>query len=162
VTTRLVALGLLLAALAVYLAAARPLRQQERQASAEHRRLREERRAQQSKLAALERRESRYRSLASAARAWGRADAVREARLAVVRTLDRAALHDVRLGVSAADRPAALASVQLTAHGQFEDVVRTSGELVRPGSGFVLDSVRLSPRQEDVMLSVEAWVPGTR
>jgi hypothetical protein len=162
VTTRLAALALLLAALAVYLAVARPLRQQERRTSEEHRRLRDERRVQQSKLAALERREARHRSLAAAARAWGQADAVREARLAVVRTLDQAALHDVRLGVSAATRPAALASVKLSAQGEFEDVVRTSGELVRPGSGFVLDSVRLSPREQGVILSVEAWVPGTR
>jgi len=162
VRARLAALALLLVAVVVYAAVARPLRQQQSLAADEYRRLRDERRTQQSRLAALERRESRDQSLAAAADAWSRRDVVREARLAVLRTLDQASLRDVRLGVSRTNTPAALASVKLTAQGDFGDVVHTSGQLVRPGSGFVLESVRMSPRAEGVNLSLEVVVPGAR
>ena len=156
---RLGALALLLAAIALYAAVARPLRQQAGQTGEEYRRLRDERRTQQSRVAALQRRESRQQALAAASAQWSREDAVRGARAAVVRSLDDASLRDVRLGVARPGETQLVALINLSAQGEFDDVVRVSGHIVRPGSGLVLERVQMKPKLEGVDLRVEAVVP---
>jgi hypothetical protein len=159
VNLRAGALVLLLAAIALYAALGRPLRQQAGRTGDEYRRLRDERRTQQSRMAVLQRRESRQQALAAASGQWSREDAVRGARAAVVRSLDEASLRDVRLGVGRPDVTQLLASIRLSAEGDFGDVVRASGHMVRPGSGLVLQRVQMKPNAESVTLRVDAVVP---
>jgi hypothetical protein len=160
VSLRVPALALLVAAIVLYAAVARPLRQQAWAAGDEYRRLRDERRVQQARVALLQRRESRQQSLAAAAANWSRQDVLRAARLAVVRSLDDGSLKDVRLGVDRTMTAQVLAAVKLSAEGDFDDVVRASGHLVRPGSGLVLAHVQMTPLAERVNLRLEAVVPG--
>jgi hypothetical protein len=47
-------------------------------------------------------------------------------------------------------------NVRLTGEGSFEDVVRFAGEIVRPGSGLLLQQVELANQDERVGLSLEA------
>jgi hypothetical protein len=162
VSLRLAALALMAAAVLLYAAAALPLRAQVGTAAEEYRRLQDEQRTQQARLAGLERRESRQRALATAASSSSRQDVLRAARLAMVRSLDHTSLKEVRLALGESGTRSAVAVVQLSAQGTFDDVVRASGDVIRPGSGLVLASVRMRPHREAVDLSLDALVLGAR
>jgi hypothetical protein len=47
------------------------------------------------------------------------------------------------------------ASLQLSAEGEFAEIVRLSGRIVRPGSGITLDRVTLNPTAAGASLAVE-------
>ncbi|HEY7410158.1 MAG TPA: hypothetical protein VII13_05425 [Vicinamibacteria bacterium] len=151
----LAGLGLFLLALAVHFALARPWRRSAVAAGAEEGRLRDERREVAHKRAALEKREAvRLRAAVPiAAREPG--ELVRAVRRSLVESLEGAGARGVRLGVRPG-RHAAAAAVSLAAEADFEEVMRLSGHLVRPGSGLVLERVRFSPRPGGVGLDVEA------
>lgn len=148
-------LGLL--ALLLYVAVARPLESRALAAGEEYRRARDQRRDARARVAELERRAAaRARAaaiLAAARNAPG--GGVREVRRGVVDIVTRAGVSSVRLGVRPG-RPPVSASVSLSAEGPFADVVRLTGELARPGSGLVLDRVRLVSRPPRIGLDVDA------
>jgi hypothetical protein len=161
VRSDLLAGGMAAAALALYAAVALPQQRAARAADAEYRALREEQLEAQSRLSGLERRQARARLLTmAAARAGTGPEAVRQARLSLIRSLQDASLSEVRLSVSANKQWAAL--LRLSAKGDFEDVVRASGQVVRPGSGLLLERVQMRPKQQEdgLDLALEAALPG--
>jgi hypothetical protein len=149
---------LVLAAALVYWLGTRPLEEKAMVAADQYRRAREERHAQQARLAPLERGEAavRHASASFSSLSTGPGADLRGVRRAVVTTLRGAKLSGVRLAVRPG-RPPVAASVHLVASGTFHDVVELSGQLVRPGSGFILDQVRLSPRSSAVDLELDAF-----
>ena len=149
---------LFLAALLVYLVGARPLQEKALLAADEYRRARDERRAQQTRLLPLERREAALRQAAASFSSLSNGPTAdpRGVRRAVVASLDGARVSGVHLAVRPGRAPVA-ASVHLVASGTFHDVVLLSGHLVRPGSGLILDRLRLAPRPPLVDLDLEAF-----
>jgi len=158
VRARLIAGLVLLAALAVYVTVALPFRQRTAAAGDEFRRIREERRQARSRLAHLERGEALRRRteevFAGARTAAG--GPVGVVRRSVVRSLEGVPVSGVRLGVRPGSRPPRMATVDLRAEGDFDDVLRLSGHLVRPGSGLVLERVIFTPRSASVTLILAA------
>lgn len=129
----------------LYAALTVPLHRQVAVATDAYRRARDERRAVQARLGQAQRRESALRRAAPvrAAGSGAPADAVGATRHGIVTSLEGTGLSGVRLSVRPGTPPAA-AEVQLSLEGPFRDVVRLSGELVRPGSGVVLERFRLN------------------
>lgn len=82
------------------------------------------------------------------------ADPVNRLRLFVVDALKGRALSDVRLGVSAG-RPPVAATVRLSATGAFGELMRLCSRLVGPGSGIVLERVRLGGHDSGLALELE-------
>jgi hypothetical protein len=155
-TLRLVGGGLALLAALVHFVVARPLRSEAFSLGEKYAQAREERRAARARAEALERRAAALeRAAATIAAARSTPAGVREVRRGVVDIVTRAGVSSVRLGVRPGRSPAS-ASVALSAEGPFADVVRLTGELARPGSGLVLERVRLSARPPRVALDVEA------
>jgi hypothetical protein len=145
VRLRVAAAVLLALAAIVYAAGTVPLQRKAAAAADAYRRARDERRVAHARLGQAQRRESALRR-ASPVRAAGDgapADPVGATRHGIVASLEGAGLSGVRLAVRPGTPPAA-AEVQLSLEGPFRDVVRLSGELVRPGSGFVLERFRLN------------------
>ncbi len=95
-------------------------------------------------------------SAAVAAAASGPGDPVVRLRRSVVGSLDGAAVSAVRLAVTAGRSPVG-ARLQLSAEGRFAEILRLAGHLVRPGTGLVLENVRLRPSPAGLALDLSAF-----
>ncbi|PYQ20319.1 MAG: hypothetical protein DMF81_18990 [Acidobacteria bacterium] len=156
-TIRWAAIVLLMLAGVLYLGAAMPLQTQAGAASEQYRQARDQLRDARRRLATLERRNA-TRARAQAALGAARSahgGGLREVRRGVVELVTRAHVSAVRLGVRPGAPPAS-AAVGLSAEGSFADVIQLAGELARPGSGLVLDRVRVTSRPPRVALDVDA------
>jgi hypothetical protein len=151
-----VALVLLAATAAVYAGLALPLQRKAAAAADAYRGARDERRAAYARLGEIRRRESALRRAApsgSAGAALSR-DPVGQTRQGIVASLEGTALSAVRLAVRPGSPPAA-AQVSVSAEGPFAEVMRLTGELVRPGSGVVIERFQLSGRDSRVAMRLE-------
>ena len=152
---RVVALALLLATAAVYAGLTLPLQRKAAAAAEAYHLARNERREARARLAEVHRRESALRRAAPApGGAAVPGDPVGQTRHGIVASLEGAGLSGVRLAVRPASPPAA-ALIRLGAEGAFADVVRLTGELVRPGTGVVLERYQLSGKESRVAVHVE-------
>jgi hypothetical protein len=150
-----VALTLLLATAAVYAGLTLPLQRKAAAAADAYRRARDERREARARLDEAQRRESALRRAAPAAGAAAvPRDPVGQTRHGIVASLEGAGLSGVRLAVRPASPPAA-ALIRLGAEGDFADVVRLTGELVRPGTGVVLERFQLNGQDSRVAVRLE-------
>ena len=152
-----VAAALLLAGTAVvYAALTVPFEKKAAAAADAYRRARDERRAAYARLGQVQRRESALRRASPVrdAAAMAAADPVGATRHGIVASLEGTGLSGVRLAVRPGTPPVA-ARVQLTVEGPFRDVVRLAGDVVRPGSGVVLERVDLSGRDARVAMSLQ-------
>jgi hypothetical protein len=156
VKARVVAALLALLAIAVHVGLTVRYRAQAAAAADEYRKVRDERRQVGARLALKLRLEDAQRRAGRLPAAEGGITPARAARLQVVRTLEGSGVSRVRLGVSPAVRIPQSVNVRLTGEGSFEDVVRFAGEIVRPGSGLLLQQVELANQDERVGLSLEA------
>ena len=151
------AAALLLVVTAIVYAALTVTFQRKAAATADaYRRARDERHAAYARLGQVQRRESALRR-AAPARADGAAapaDPVGATRRGIVASLEATGLSGVRLAVRPGTPPAA-AEVRLAVEGPFRDVVRLAGELVRPGSGVVLERFRLTGRDARVAMTLQ-------
>ena len=152
---RAVALALLLATAAVYAGLTLPLQRKAAAAAEAYRLARNERRDARARLDEAQRRESALRRAAPAPGGVAvPGDPVGQTRHGIVASLEGAGLSGVRLAVRPASPPAA-ALIRLGAEGAFADVVRLTGELVRPGTGVVLERYELSGQDSRVAVRVE-------
>jgi hypothetical protein len=149
-----VALALLLATAAVYAGLTLPLQRKAAAAADAYRGARDQRREARARLDEVQRRESALRRAAPAAAASFPRDPVGHTRHGIVTSLEGAGLSGVRLAVRPASPPAA-ALIRLGAEGAFADVVRLTGELVRPGTGVVLQRFQLSGQDSRVAVRLE-------
>jgi hypothetical protein len=152
---RLAAALLLVATAIVYAALTVPLQKRAAATADAYRRARDERRAAYVRLREAQRRDSALRraSPARGAAATAPADPVGATRHGIVASLEGTGLSGVRLAVRPGTPPAA-AAVHLSVEGPFRDVVGLAGELVRPGTGVVLENFRLSGRDARVAMSL--------
>jgi len=155
-TARRAALLSLAATAAIYAGLTLPLQRKAAAAADAYGRAREERREARSRLGEVQRRES---ALRRSAPAGGEApatkgDPVGRTRHGIVSALEGAGLSGVRLAVRPGSPPAA-ALVRLAAEGHFADVVRLTAELVRPGTGLVLERYQLTEADSRVAVRVE-------
>lgn len=155
---RLLALALLAAAAAIHVLVTLPAQRQAAADGAEYRRVREQRRLVQARLARLERAEQLRRQAAAVFAAPAPEETVRLARRSLIASLDGLPLSNVRISVRPG-RDDVAAVVTLTAEGGFDEVVQFSGHVVRPGSGLVLQTVAFTTRQRVVSLTVDAVGP---
>jgi hypothetical protein len=149
------AAALLLGAAATYAGLTLPLQARAAAAADAYRRARDERRDARARLDEAQRRASALRRAAPAAggAAFPR-DPVGQARRGIVASLEGAGLSGVRLAVRPANPPAA-ALIRLGAEGAFADVVRLTGEMVRPGAGVILERYQLSSQGSRVAVHLE-------
>jgi hypothetical protein len=152
----MMALLLLLATVAVYVGLTLPLQKKAAAAADAYRRARDERRGARALLEEARRRESALRRAAPAAGEPSSSprDPVGQTRQGIVASLEGAGLSGVRLAVKPAPPPAA-ALIRLGADGAFADVVRVTDELVRPGTGVVLEKFQLNGQDSRVALRLE-------
>jgi len=153
---RAVAALLLAVTAIVYAGVTVPLQSKAAAAADAYRRARDERRAAYVRLNDMRRRESALRRAAPApgeAAALSR-DAVGQTRHGIVASLAGTGLSGIRLAVRPGSPPAA-AQVRLSAEGPFAEVVRLAGELVRPGTGVVLERFQLTGRDSRVAMHLE-------
>ena len=147
---------MLMLAAVVHLGLTRPLERRTSSTLLELKRLDAERRQVASRMASLSRREALDRRLASAysPAVLGSMGTLTAVRLSVVDSLGAADVTGVRLSV----RPGSARTprVSLLAQGGFEQVVRLSAQLVRPGTGLVLEQAVFSSRASLVDLSLQA------
>ena len=148
--------GLLVLAGVVHWGLTVPLERRTASSLLELKQLDGERRLAASRMASLERREALERRLAAAfsPAVVGSMGTLRAVRLSVVDSLDDADVSGVRLSVRAGGPRGTKVSV--TAQGDFDDVVRLSAHLVRPGTGLVLEGAAFNPRSPLVDLSLQA------
>jgi len=154
VTARVAAALLLALTAVVYAALTVPFQKKAAAAADAYRQARDERHAAQARLGQLQRRQSALRRASpvrDAARAG--ADPVGATRHGIVASLEGTGLSGVRMSVRPGKPPVA-ASVQLSVEGPFRDVVRLAGEVVRPGTGVVLERVDLIGHDSRVALSL--------
>ncbi len=156
---RLLALALLAAAAAVHVLVTVPLQRQAAIDGDEYRRIRDQRRQVQARVARLERAESLRRQAATVFGASGADDVVRLVRRSLIGSLEGVPVSKVRMSVRPGGREHVAASVTLNAEGDFEDVVRLSGHVARAGSGLVLQTVSFAQRRPGVGLVLEAVGP---
>jgi hypothetical protein len=156
---RLLALALLAAAAALHVLVTVPSQRRAAVDGDAYRRLRDERRQAQSRLARLERAESLRQQAAGVFNAAGADDVVRLVRRSLIGSLDGAAVSKVHMSVRPGGGEHVAAAVTLNAHGEFEDVVRLSGHVARAGSGLVLQTVTFAQRRPGVGLTMEAVGP---
>lgn len=162
-SARPLAVFLLLVAASIYGGVAVPIRRSAIAVRDSDRRLRDERREAQSRLTALQHQRGAYeRAVAalSAASAHG-GDPSRALRASVVESLGGTSLSGVRLVVQPG-RPPVGAHVRLSAEGAFPEVVRLCGHVVRPGTGVILERVRLRPSPTGILLELEGQNLGVR
>lgn len=159
---RLLALALLAAAAALHVLVTVPLQRQAAVDGDEYRRIRDQRRQLQSRVARLERAESLRRQAATVFGTSTAEDVVRLVRRSLIGSLEGVPVSKVRMSVRPGGREQVATSVTLNAEGDFEDVVRLSGHVVRAGSGLVLQSVIFAQRRPGVGLVVEAASPAGR
>lgn len=152
--------GLAMLGLAWFLHAgiAAPARAAAAAAADEQRRLRSERREVQQGLGRVQHEQA---ARAAAARAIGAAAVPegREApllRRALLASLQELPLGAVRLSVRPGRSPVG-ASASLSAEGALDDVLRLSGELVKPGHGLVLSRARFAPAPDGVALELDLF-----
>jgi hypothetical protein len=151
-----VALALLAATAAVYAGLTLPLQRKAAAAADAYRGARDQRREARARLHEAQRRESALRRAAppaGAAASFPR-DPVGQTRHGIVTSLEGAGLSGVRLAVRPA-RPPAAALIRLGGEGAFADVVRLTGELVRPGTGVVLEKLQLTGQDSRVAVRLE-------
>jgi hypothetical protein len=156
-TARILAAFLLVAALLVYVVVALPMRRAADASGDEYRRARDARRASVARLAQAERREAARKAalvLVTPPQAGGEKEAMGALRRSVIASLGEARVSNVRLNITPG-RPPVRATLQISAEGDFQEVVRLSGRIVRPGSGLTLDRVRLDPTATGVTLQLE-------
>ena len=156
--SRALALAPLVAAVLVYAGVVLPLRARARVAADAYRDVRRERYEVRAQLASIERRERARRQAALVFAGPGSAERGAAAvRRSVLATLQGARVSGVRLAVRPSG-PAGGTSVHVSGAGPFSEAVRLAGDLVAPGSGLVLDHVRLDRRGERdlVHLDLEA------
>jgi hypothetical protein len=156
---RMLALALLAAAAAVHVLVTVPLQRQAAVDGDEYRRLRDQRRQVQSRVARLERAESLRRQAAGVFNGEGTEDVIRLVRRSLIGSLEGAAVSKVHMSVRPGSREHVAAAVTLNAQGEFEDVVRLSGHVARTGSGLVLQTVTFAQRRPGVGLVLEAVGP---
>jgi len=150
-----VTLGLLVATAAVYAGLTIPLQKKAAATADAYRGARDQRREARARLDEAQRRESALRRAAPTAGAAAFPhDPVGQTRHGIVTSLEGAGLSGVRLAVRPAGPPAA-ALIRLGAEGAFADVVRVTGELVRPGTGVVLERYQLSGQDSRVAVRLE-------
>lgn len=149
---------LVLAALGVHLGFTARYRAQAASSADDFRRVRDQRREVNSRLAQKVRLEDAQRRAGRlpAEGERGPLTPARAARLQVVRSLQGSGIERVHLGVAPAPRSPQSVNVRLSGEGSFEDVVRFAGEVARPGSGLLLQQVALDTQQDRVGLSLEA------
>lgn len=152
------ALLLLLATAAVYAGLTVPLRRRAAAAADDYRRARDERREARAHLDDAHRRQSALRRAAPAAADAGSSprDPVGRTRQGIVSSLEGAGLSGVRLAVKPAAAPAA-SLIRLVAEGGFADVVRVTDELVRPGTGVVLEKFQLNGHDSRVGVRLDGF-----
>jgi hypothetical protein len=160
VKARLLALALLAAAAAVHVAVTRPAQRQAAIGQEQYRRIRDERRQAQSRVARFDRAEALRRQAAAVFTAPAAEDSVRLVRRELIGSLEGVPVSNVRMSVRPGTGRDQVAAVTLAADGDFEDVVRLSGHLARAGSGLVLRSVSFTRGPSRVGLTVEAVGPG--
>jgi hypothetical protein len=153
---RVVAALLLAATAIVYAALTVPFQKRAAAAADAYRRARDERRAAYVRLGQVQRRESAVRRASPVrdAAAIAAADPVGATRHGIVASLEGTGLSGVRLAVRPG-RPPVAAQVQLSVEGPFRDVVRLAGEVVRPGTGVVLERVDLNGHAARVAMSLQ-------
>ncbi|HXB55769.1 MAG TPA: hypothetical protein VN461_13355 [Vicinamibacteria bacterium] len=93
---------------------------------------------------------------AVAAATSGPGDPVVRLRRSVVASLEGAPVSGARLAVTAG-RPPVGARVQVSADGRYAEILRLVGHLVRPGTGLVLENVRLRPGSAGLSLDLIAF-----
>ena len=152
----LLAGGLLVAAAVVHWGLTLPIERRTSASVLELKRLDTERRQAASRMASLERRQALNRRLAAAfsPAVVGSMGTLRAVRLSVVDSLDDLDVSGVRLSVRA--DAARSTRVSVVAQGDFDDVVRLSAHLVRPGTGLVLERATFSSRSQQVDLNLQA------
>ena len=160
-SARVTGLVLLAAAAGLYFLGAARLERQAAAAADEYGRARVERQEALARAAALERR-NQARGRAYAAVRGAAADpaaASRAVRRSVAQVVERSRAAGARLSI----RPiAGGVDVSVSARGPVDDVLRLTGDLVRPEVGVVLERVQIQRGQGDVTLQVEgAGVAGT-
>lgn len=163
---RLLCAAPLLAAILLYAAVVVPLRARAGQARDDYREARRARQQAQLQLAPLERRETLRRQAAAifAEAATGEGGPTAALRRSVLATLEGSGATAVRLGVRPGPGPTG-ATVRVSAAASFPDAVRLSGELAGPGTGLILQLVRLEPRgiRKQIGIDLEAVaLPGGR
>jgi hypothetical protein len=158
----MLALALLAAAAALHVLVTVPMQRQAAVDGDEYRRLRDQRRQVQSRVARLERAESLRRQAAGVFNAPAAEDVVRLVRRSLIGSLEGVPVSKVRMSVRPGGREHVAAAVTLNAEGDFDEVVRLSGHVVRAGSGLVLQTVTFAPRRPVVGLVVEAVGPSGR
>jgi hypothetical protein len=148
--------GLLVAAAVVHFGVTVPLERRTSSSLQELKQLDGERRQAASRMASLERRQALDRRLAAAFSPTVVASmaTLRAVRLSVVDSLDDVDVSGVRLSV----RPgtARTTRVSVVAQGGFDEVIRLSAHLVRPGTGLVLERATFNSRSSGVDLSLQA------
>lgn len=151
------AAALALAAVGLHYGVSEPARLESARASDEHRRLRDERRELMRRLQPLERHEAaRARAVAAlVATPLPKAWEPQLMRRSVLARLGERPLRGVRVAVRPS-RGASAASVSLTCEGELREVLSLVTDLVRPGSGLVLDRVRLGATPGGVQLELDA------
>jgi hypothetical protein len=156
-TARGAALLLLAATAVIYAGLTLPLQRKAAATADAYRRARDERREARSRLGEVQRRESALRRSAPAGgqAAASLGDPVARTRHGIVTALEGGGLSGVRLAVRPGGPPAP-ALVRLAAEGPFAEVVRLTAELVRPGTGLVLERYQLSESASRVAMRVEA------
>jgi hypothetical protein len=152
---RLAALALVAAAAALHLLVTVPRQRQAGIDGEEYRRLRDERRAAQSRLARLDRADALRRQAGAVFAGSGPEELVRSVRRSVIQSLQGANVSEVRLAVRPGGREVAT-NVSLTASGSFQDVVRAASHVARGGSGLLLRAVSFAPGTTGVGLTVDA------
>ena len=143
-TRRGLSILLLLGGLLAHLGLARPAWREEAALAERTRALLVEKESLRGRLVALERADAlSARSARMQTKAGSNDDAVARLRRSLLDSLRGQPVTGVHLEVAPARAPLG-AEGRLRALGSFADVVRLSGHIVRPGTGFVLKSVRIA------------------
>jgi hypothetical protein len=140
----------------LHLGLASPTRARAWAAQDEYSRTRGERQRLRVRRLELERRHAALEKIAPAltGQSPSAGDPVNDLRLVVLAALKKRAVSDVQLSVGAG-RPPVGATARLSAAGRFSEVILLCDELVRPGSGIVLERLRLSRGGSAVVLDLQ-------
>ena len=147
---------LLLVASLFHLGFATPTRARATAAQEEYSRTRAERQRLRARRYGLQRRQAALEKLVPALSASPAhtGDPVNELRRLVVAALKKRAVSDVHLSVGAGRAPVG-ATVRLSASGGFAEIMLLCSEIARPGSGIVLERLRLSGSGSTVALDLQ-------
>ena len=148
------ALGLLAAALAVFVGLVPPARRDADAARQEFAEAREERERLRVRLADLSRRTTGDEGATAA----DGVTAARALRLAFLRATEGLDLTGVEIGVSPVSRGTMAARGLFAAEGPYVDVLRLARRLAKPSSGLLLERVSLGEARSAVRLDAEAFI----